>query len=84
MRRLEGQTSALDAFMPTAYLIFDNGFLTYTEFYKLNWPQPPEFVGESEFLMLKATWEPLLTADLAYLLFPTANSSGAGCIIYVM
>jgi hypothetical protein len=39
-------------------------------FFKLNWPQPPQTPGEHEYLQLKAVWEPLLTSDLAYLVFP--------------
>lgn len=40
------------------------------EFYKLNWPQPPTEPGEFEFNQLKTTWEPLLSPDLAFMLFP--------------
>jgi len=50
------------------------------EFYKLNWPQPPEVVGENEFILLKSTWEPLLTPDLAYLLFPTTVATHGGAM----
>ena len=53
------------------------------EFYKLNWPQPPEIVSESDFLLLKATWEPLLTPDLAYLLFPSASAAAGSSHICI-
>ena len=43
------------------------------EFYKLNWPQPPEEPGLTELATVKAIWEPLLSPDLAILLFPTAK-----------
>jgi hypothetical protein len=45
------------------------------EFYKLNWPQPPAEVGDNELNQLRVTWEPLLTPDLAYLLFPSVKFS---------
>ena len=40
------------------------------EFSRLNWPQPPEEPGDTELAALRTTWEPLLSPDLAALLFP--------------
>jgi hypothetical protein len=39
------------------------------EAHKLTWPQPPELVGANELNILKATWEPLLSEQLASSLF---------------
>lgn len=46
------------------------------EFFKANWPQPPEEPGENELAALKSSWEHLMSADLATLLFPI-NKFGA-------
>ncbi len=43
------------------------------EFFKQNWPQPPEDPGENEFAALKREWEPLISADMAQLLFPQSR-----------
>jgi len=43
------------------------------EFFRLNWPVPPEEPGETELNALKATWDPLMTADLSALLFPVTK-----------
>jgi hypothetical protein len=39
------------------------------EFSKVNWPQPPEEPGESEFSSLRVAWEPIMDAELAMLIF---------------
>jgi len=40
------------------------------DFVKLNWPQPPEEPGDNELVALKATWELVISPELASLLFP--------------
>lgn len=46
------------------------------EFYRLNWPVPPEDVGDTEFSMLRKEWEPLLTSDIAAVLFGPSSLTG--------
>ena len=36
----------------------------------LQWPQPPEDPSDAELAALRAAWEPLMSADLAALVFP--------------
>ena len=40
------------------------------EFYRLNWPQPPEDPTDTEMAALRTVWEPLVAPELAALLFP--------------
>ena len=40
------------------------------EVQRLNWPQPPDEPGEMEIAALKVVWRPIVTPDLAFLLFP--------------
>ena len=37
---------------------------------RLNWPQPPDAPSEMEIAALKVVWRPIVTPDLAFLLFP--------------
>jgi hypothetical protein len=37
---------------------------------RLNWPQPPDEPSEMEIAALKVVWRPIVTPDLAFLLFP--------------
>mmetsp|Transcript_14415 Transcript_14415/g.21637 ORF Transcript_14415/g.21637 Transcript_14415/m.21637 type:complete len:2162 (-) Transcript_14415:214-6699(-) len=39
------------------------------DFYKQNWPQPPEDPGEAEMQALKSTWEPLMAPELFAVIF---------------
>lgn len=43
------------------------------DFHKLNWPSPPADPGAVEWSTLKGQWEPLLTTELALLLFPESK-----------
>jgi hypothetical protein len=40
------------------------------EGHRPNWPQPPDEPGEMEIAALKVVWRPIVTPELAYLLFP--------------
>eukprot|EP01041_Mallomonas_annulata_P000127 gene127-202_t len=39
------------------------------EFFRVTWPQPPDDPGEPELLALRNVWEPLITSDLAAVVF---------------
>jgi hypothetical protein len=43
------------------------------EFFRLNWPQPPEDPSEVEMSALRTVWEPLMSAELAALVFPVTK-----------
>jgi hypothetical protein len=48
------------------------------EFYKSNWPVPPEDVGDAEFQALRNAWESLIAPELANIIFaPNLLSSTA-------
>lgn len=50
----------------------------------LNWPQPPDEPGEPEVNALKVVWRPIITPDLAFVLFPIVKAgSPANQDIYV-
>ena len=36
----------------------------------VQWPQPPEDPSDTELAALRTVWEPLMSADLAALVFP--------------
>lgn len=52
------------------------------DFPRLNWPMPPEEIGDPECSALKAAWEPLLTQDFALLVFDKKKLSLGqdGCV----
>ena len=41
----------------------------------LQWPQPPEDPSDAELAALRTVWEPLMTADLAALVFPSKGGA---------
>jgi len=47
------------------------------EFHKLNWPVPPAEPSSGEWSILQTTWTPLLSSDLASLLFPDHAKASA-------
>lgn len=40
------------------------------EIQRLNWPQPPDEPGDAEVAALKVAWRPIISPDLAFVLFP--------------
>jgi hypothetical protein len=52
------------------------------DFPRLNWPMPPEEVGDAECSALKTVWEPLITAEFAALVFDKKKLSLGqdGCV----
>lgn len=43
------------------------------DFFRLNWPQPPEDPSDTEMNVLRSTWEPLMSPDLSSLVFPVTK-----------
>lgn len=52
------------------------------DFPRLNWPMPPEEVGDAECSALKTAWEPLITAEFSALVFDKKKLSLGqdGCV----
>lgn len=46
------------------------GKLRRTEQTTLSWPQPPDAPSDTEIAALKVVWRPIVTPDLAFMLFP--------------